>query len=75
VSTCEDATPLGSIGAIDITIVMPNTVCSHAEGSPQGFPFLILPRVLFMLPDSSNLRGVVGGGNRPGSSSSVDSGA
>src|SRR5271155_1313754 len=35
VSTCGDATPLGSIGAIDIAIVMPNTVCGHAEGSPQ----------------------------------------
>ena len=86
-STCGDATSLGSIGAMDIAIVMPNMVCGHAEGGPQGFPFLLavpvcsatksmaLPRVLFMLPDSSNLRGAVEGGNRPGSSSSVDLGA
>jgi hypothetical protein len=32
-STCGDATPLGSIGAVDIAIVMPNTTYSHAEGS------------------------------------------
>ena len=86
-STCGDATPLGSIGAIDIAIVMPNAVCSHAEGSPQGFPFLlavpvcsatksmVLPRVLFVLLDSSNLGGAVEGGNKPRSSSSIDLGA
>ena len=66
-STCGDATPLGLIEAVDIAIVMPNTACSHAQGSPQDFPFLlavavhsstkprVLPRVLFILPKSSSL--------------------
>jgi hypothetical protein len=29
---------------------------------------MVLPRVLFVLPDSSSLRGAIEGGNRPGSS-------
>jgi len=41
VSTCGDATSLGSIAAIDIAIGMLNTACGHAEGGPQGFPFLL----------------------------------
>jgi len=66
-STCGDATPLRSIGPMDIATVMPNTACTHAQGNLQAFPFLlavpvcsstkstVLPRVLFMLPESSSL--------------------
>ena len=41
VPTCGNATPLGAIEATDIAIVMPNTTYSHAQSSPQGFPFLL----------------------------------
>jgi hypothetical protein len=56
---------------LGIAIVLPHVVSNHPQGDPWGFPFLltvpvcnatksrVLPRVLFVLPDSSSLGGAV----------------
>jgi hypothetical protein len=56
---------------LGIAIVLPHVVSNHRQGDLWGFPFLlivpvcsatkprVLPRVLFVLPDSSSLGGAL----------------